>query len=84
MPNMPPEIALIRSDQWRATFAQEVVTMGEFLMQSSISIGMASYPAHGETFTELTRCADVALYRAKSEGRNRVVLYHPDMDSAKS
>ncbi|WP_306533914.1 diguanylate cyclase [Geobacter sp.] len=38
------------------------------------SIGVASYPEDGTTEAVLLKAADVALYRAKSEGRNRVVL----------
>jgi diguanylate cyclase (GGDEF)-like protein len=41
----------------------------------TISIGLAEFPSGGEqTLTELISRADAALYRAKSGGRNRVVL----------
>lgn len=36
------------------------------------SFGVAGYPADAEDSEELLRAADQALYRAKSEGRNRV------------
>ena len=39
----------------------------------TISIGLASFPGDGTTGTELIRQADERLYRAKAEGRNRVV-----------
>ena len=40
----------------------------------SISVGVAAYPEHGATPWLLVCRADEALYRAKEEGRNRVVL----------
>jgi diguanylate cyclase (GGDEF)-like protein len=36
------------------------------------SIGLATYPAHGRTREALLDAADKAMYRAKSQGRNRV------------
>lgn len=36
------------------------------------SIGLATYPEHGQTEAELRRAADQALYRAKKEGRDRL------------
>jgi diguanylate cyclase (GGDEF)-like protein len=38
----------------------------------SCSVGLATYPAHGRTREALLEAADKAMYRAKSEGRNRV------------
>jgi diguanylate cyclase (GGDEF)-like protein len=38
----------------------------------SFSAGVASYPSDGVERTELIRLADVALYRAKGDGKNRV------------
>lgn len=38
------------------------------------SMGVSQYPIHGRSVTEVVECADKALYRAKKEGRNRVIL----------
>lgn len=38
------------------------------------SLGIASFPEDGSTEASLVKAADVALYRAKSEGRNRVII----------
>ncbi|MDQ3646163.1 MAG: diguanylate cyclase, partial [Actinomycetota bacterium] len=40
----------------------------------TVSIGVASYPEHGDTFKAIVEAADSALYRAKQEGRDRAVL----------
>ena len=39
----------------------------------TVSAGVASFPGHGATAESLIRSADDALYRAKAQGRNRVV-----------
>jgi len=42
------------------------------LPPATVSIGVASYPEHGDTPEALLRMADQALYRAKQLGRNVV------------
>jgi diguanylate cyclase (GGDEF)-like protein len=42
------------------------------ILRLSCSVGLATYPAHGRTREALLEAADQAMYRAKSQGRNRV------------
>ena len=43
------------------------------------SIGVAVFPDHGQGAADVVRCADIALYRAKSAGRNAARLFLPHM-----
>ncbi len=45
----------------------------------TISIGIASYPTHGDTAESLYQAADRALYGAKALGRDRSVVYGPEI-----
>lgn len=42
----------------------------------STSIGVAIYPAHGETEVKLLAHADTAMYRAKETGKARCIIYN--------
>ncbi|MBI5183261.1 MAG: diguanylate cyclase [Nitrospinae bacterium] len=41
----------------------------------TISCGIASYPIDAKNDEEFVSCADSALYQAKYEGKNRIILY---------
>ena len=45
----------------------------------SVTAGIATYPDHSNDRNALVRVADIALYWAKGEGKNRVCVYRPDM-----
>ena len=40
----------------------------------TVSVGVASYPEDGEDPESIVNAADTALYKAKTRGRNRVIL----------
>ena len=44
-----------------------------------VSCGVAMFPEHGRDATSLLRAADVALFRAKELGRNRLCVHDPAM-----
>jgi diguanylate cyclase len=48
----------------------------------SASLGIACAPKDGTDFKQLCRKADLAMYRAKEDGRNRYHFYHDSLDQA--
>ncbi len=80
MPRMPLAIAADRAERWRQMIADICFKFGNFDLRFTASIGVASYPDHGKVPDELTQFADLALYIAKHEGRNRVVVYEAPTD----
>lgn len=51
----------------------------ERTLVTKASIGVASFPDHDRHPNELMKNADIALYRAKAQGRNRAIAYSPAM-----
>jgi len=51
-------------------------------IRASCSIGIAVYPKDGETFGELLRHADVAMYQAKDSGRNTYRFFDEDVNTS--
>jgi diguanylate cyclase (GGDEF)-like protein/PAS domain S-box-containing protein len=43
------------------------------------SIGVALFPGDGKDFDTLFKCADTAMHRAKSNGRNHYMFFTPEM-----
>ena len=61
--------------------AQPIAIAGQELFVSA-SIGIVLYPRDGEDLDALLRNADIAMYHAKSEGRNRYAFYDDSMRQA--
>jgi diguanylate cyclase (GGDEF)-like protein len=74
MPEAPVEACLLRAEQLGVVTRKVIAQLrGQPLEPISISIGVACYPMNGDTGEALLKAADAALYRAKAEGRDRVV-----------
>ena len=43
------------------------------------TMGIAYFPDHGATWSDIFRAADLALYRAKQAGRNRIMVFETTM-----
>ena len=72
LPGASTRIARQRAEIIRREFANFSLLWGSHSLSSTLSIGIATYPDHGETDEDILREADKALYRAKGEGRNRI------------
>ncbi|MCM5681086.1 GGDEF domain-containing protein [Schlegelella sp. S2-27] len=64
--------ALAAAERLRETVAALQLHHREFPLKTTVSIGVAMLQAPGEPLAQLLHRADVAMYRAKNSGRNRV------------
>ena len=53
---------------------RELIAAIDCPIDMSVSAGVATYPTHGVTGTELVKAADEALYESKRDGRNRSTI----------
>ena len=72
--NGAAEAALLGERVRAAVEALEVTFKSQPLGKVTISLGVADYPRLGETAPEVTDAADRALYAAKGNGRNQLVI----------
>lgn len=76
LPGAASSVASRRADELRQAIGRaRLESQGEALGSITVSIGVAGFPEHGTTAEALLGAADQALYRAKHEGRNRVVVH---------
>lgn len=75
MPACIEKDAWILADRLRQAFASSPVEIGDTVMCNTISIGIADSTNTGLEFSSLFAAADQAMYRAKQNGRNRVILH---------
>ncbi|MDQ5987077.1 MAG: hypothetical protein CSYNP_02814 [Syntrophus sp. SKADARSKE-3] len=75
LPEVSIEIAAKRAEALRAGMVKlKIPYDGKELPAVTISLGVSVIPDHGLTLDDSLVVADAALYRAKKEGRNRVVV----------
>jgi diguanylate cyclase (GGDEF)-like protein len=67
------------AEKIRAEVEATKIPLAGGVLQKTISIGVAEFPADSDTFWQVVKFADVALYQAKTGGRNRVVRFAPAM-----
>lgn len=74
LPNSASENAQQRAEEMIGAFKRLPLNYnGIAIGPVTISAGVAAYPKHGSTPHDLLKASDNALYRAKSEGRDKVV-----------
>ena len=75
LPETSPEDAVVIAERIRRSVAARVfdVETSTDPIRATVSLGVAGYPRDGLEANELIHQADLAVYRAKLQGRNRVL-----------
>jgi diguanylate cyclase (GGDEF)-like protein/PAS domain S-box-containing protein len=75
LPDITPEAAAARAEQIRSTFSTLPINhLDREVGTLTVSIGVAMFPDNAQAGDALIHAADEALYRAKAEGRNRILM----------
>jgi diguanylate cyclase (GGDEF)-like protein len=75
MPETTLPEAMSVAERIRREVESIVLKSGEGSVSASVSIGVALFPAHGRSASDLLGAADRAVYKAKALGRNRVCAF---------
>ncbi|EDP75819.1 diguanylate cyclase [Hydrogenivirga sp. 128-5-R1-1] len=68
------------AEKIRRAIENKVIEISGGVIKKTVSIGVSEFPKDCDgKFWQCIKFADVALYRAKEEGRNRVVRFTPEM-----
>ncbi len=67
------------AEKIRETIEESKVKIAGGFIQKTISIGVSEFPSDTQNFWEAIKFADVALYKAKERGRNKVLKFAMDM-----
>jgi diguanylate cyclase (GGDEF)-like protein/PAS domain S-box-containing protein len=75
------DAALIRQISALIARFDEPIALGEHEVTIGATLGVAVTPADGVNPDDLMRRSDMALYRAKGEGRARFAFFEPEIES---
>ncbi|HWI51117.1 MAG TPA: EAL domain-containing protein [Symbiobacteriaceae bacterium] len=78
LPNTDGTQATVVADALMECLRHHISVVGGQPVTVSASIGIAVFPEHGDNSRDLLARADLAMYRAKEQGRNGWSFYHPD------
>lgn len=67
------------AEKIREKIEESKVKIAGGFIQKTISVGVSEFPTDTQNFWEAIKFADVALYKAKERGRNRVLRFALDM-----
>jgi diguanylate cyclase (GGDEF)-like protein len=77
--DLTPEAAMEIGEKIRQAVENTKFQIPGGSISKTLSIGIANYPSDSSTFWQTVKYADVALYKAKASGRNRVIQFTPEM-----
>ena len=72
------------AEQLKAVFYENIRISYEVEVSTTASIALCSFPRHGRNLQQLLESLNVAIYTAKKNGGDRIVVYSDEMGKAES
>ena len=76
-PDITLDQARLAAERLRANLRDQHMRVDDQDVSVTLSLGLASYEAGDVLFDQVARRADIALYVAKTQGRDRVEIFNP-------
>jgi len=74
LPETPPRGAVEVANRIRRSVESTPLALKGKKVRTTVSIGIASFPDHGDSLEDILKQADEAMYTSKADGRNRVTV----------
>lgn len=75
LPNHTTDEVIQFAERLRHNIEKKEFSIGGNIVHLTVSIGIALWPQHGDTLTDLIRGANQAEHSAKAKGKNRIEVY---------
>lgn len=74
-----PGDSMLVAEKIRKIFDDTKIKVPNGSIHKTLSLGVSEFPGDGEGFWQCIKYADVALYKAKETGRNKVIRFSEEM-----
>jgi diguanylate cyclase (GGDEF)-like protein len=79
LPETNAEGARELGERIRRLIAERALRTDDAEIHTTVSVGIASFPDHGDDLKGVLNKADQAMYSSKKSGRNRVTVFAPEL-----
>ncbi len=83
-PNVDSTQAQVAAKRLLDAIRQHTANIQGQAIRTTASVGIVVFPEHGMQPTELLMQADMVMYRAKEQGRNRFCVYSPNQENVET
>jgi diguanylate cyclase (GGDEF)-like protein len=70
------------AEEIRIAFSQQKIQANSEIFSKTVSIGTSLFPNKDKSFWKYVKQSDIALYKAKQTGRNKVVRYDDSLETS--
>jgi diguanylate cyclase (GGDEF)-like protein len=79
LPHTDEDGAMLLAERIRLELETHTFKSPQGALKKTLSVGVSMFPTDGKGFWECVKYSDIALYKAKESGRNKVLRFNKEM-----